>query len=494
MSAKINVDERAIRTVVEEVLAKLAKPGAASAERPAPAAVGRSCECRRGPSKGDDGVFTDADKAAAAARGAFEQLREKGLETRARIVEIVKEACSANAREWGKLEFDETRIGRLDHKVEKLQSIKGIPGVEWLRPMGYSGDRGIALEEQAPWGVIGVVTPVTHSIPTIASNIVNMVAAGNALVVNPHPGGAKCAAEAMRAINRAIRSETGIENLVAIVETPTLETFGAICKSGDVDILCVTGGPGVVRAAMASGKRAICAGPGNPPVLVDGTADLGKAARDIVYGGGYDNNLLCIGEKQVFVTRDVYEPFLEAMEAAWAVRLSSSEIEALAKEAFVVEKAGGGRSKASVNRELVGADASVLAERAGRRVPSGTEVLFGETGPDHLFVEEEQMMPFIPIVRVPDVEAGIAAAVKSEHGYGHSSMIHSQNVSNMTAMGRAADTTLFVKNGSCLAGMGLGGEGYASYSIATATGEGITTPATFTRFRRCVMVGSLSIV
>ncbi len=486
-------DESTIRDVVQSVLGQL--NGEAAPVAPAESCTakpGESCGC--GCRKGKFGVFQDAAEAAAAAKDAFLQLKPKGFAARAKVIEIVKGLCSAKAEEWGKLELDETKIGRIEHKIEKLQVISGIPGVEWLKPMGFSGDHGISMEENAPWGVIGAITPVTHSIPTIAGNIINMVAAGNALVVNPHPGGAKCATIAVRAFNEAIAREIGIENLVSIVETPTLESFDALCKSEHVDLLCVTGGPGVVKAAMASGKRAICAGPGNPPVVVDETADLAKAARDVILGGGYDNNLLCIGEKQVFVLDAVYSKFLDAMERAGAAKLNSRQIEALSSHAFTSSGDGGGCSKPVLNRDIIGADASTLASRAGVSVPEQTMMLFGETDAEHLFVEEEQMMPFMPIIRVRDIGEAIAAAKKSEHGYGHSAMIHSLNVANLTEMGREMDTTLFVKNGPCLAGLGSGGEGYGSFSIATTTGEGITTPKTFTRFRRCVMVDNLSIL
>lgn len=497
MSVSTQIDESTIRSVVESVLSQLNGgsinvQSAAASVKPNSSKNGKSCGC--GCQKGVYGVFQDAAKAAAAASDAFEQLKAKGFAGRAKVIEIVKSMCAAKAQEWGRLELDETKIGRLEHKIEKLESIRGMPGVEWLRPMGFSGDRGISMEENAPWGVIGVITPVTHSIPTIACNIVNMVAAGNALVVNPHPGGAKCATVAVRAFNQAIAKEIGIENLVSIIETPSLESFDALCKSEEVSMLCITGGPGVVKAAMASGKRSVCAGPGNPPVVVDETADLDKAAADVIFGGGYDNNLLCIGEKQVFVVDAVYSKFLTAMERAGAARLSHQQVEALADHAFTMKGDGGGCSKPVLNRELVGADASKLAQIAGVKVDPKTMMLFGETDADHLFVEEEQMMPFMPIIRSRDVNEAIAAAKKSEHGYRHSAMIHSLNVVNMTKMAREMDTTLFVKNGPCLAGLGSGGEGYGSFSVATTTGEGITTPKTFTRFRRCVMVDNLSIL
>jgi aldehyde dehydrogenase len=249
-----------------------------------------------------------------------------------------------------------------------------------------------------------------------------------------------------------------------------------------------------VKAAMQIGKRAICAGPGNPPVLVDNTADPKKTARKLIQGAAYDNNLLCIGEKQVFVLDQVADALMTELANQSAVRLSGSQLDTLTKAAFSISPGeGGGCAKASVKKDLIGKDAPVLAEAAGARVAAGTQLLFAETDASHPFVREEQMMPFLPIVRVRSVEEGIERAFESELGYKHTSMIHSTNVEHMTIMARRLDTTLFIKNGPCMAGLGLGGEGYLSYSIATPTGEGVTNPKTFCRVRRCVMVDNLRI-
>lgn len=491
------VNEGLIRDIVEEIMGRLGPPQAAV---PAPAAVPAAkpdCGCQHAkasPGGGQLGVFEDANKACAAAFAAQTKLTEGGVAARRKIIDIVKTMADANAEQWGRIELEETKIGRLDHKIEKLRAIKGVPGVEWLHPYGLSGDNGITLEERTPFGVIGAVTPSTHSIPTLSGNIVNMVAAGNAVVFNAHPSASRCAAMAIRAYNQAILRETGIENVCCIIEKPTFDSFKAMCASEFVRLLCVTGGPGVVKAAMQAGKRAICAGPGNPPVLVDDTACMKRAARSIIQGAAYDNNLLCIGEKEVFVLENTADKLMAEMEKNGAVKLNSSQLDRLTKAAFTFKEGhGGGCAEASVNKDFIGKDPAVLANAAGVNLPSGTQLLFAETDSKHPFVVEEQMMPFIPIVRVKSVEEGVAASKEAEHNYKHTAIIHSHNVNHMTAMARALDTTLFVKNGPCMAGLGLGGEGYLSFSIATPTGEGVTNPATFTRTRRCVMVDNLRI-
>ena len=497
MSAQVN--ETLIRDVVAEVLSRLGGPSAPAKPASAPT-VNPACGCPvegkppRAVTRGRFGVFQDANEACEAAHEAYLQLSEKGVAGRNRVVQIVKDLCFANAKEWARLELEETKIGRLDHKIEKLLSQRGIPGVEFLNPYGLSGDHGITLEEYAPFGVIGAVTPSTHSIPTMACNIISMAAAGNAAVFNAHPAAYKCAVTAARVFNEAIHRELGIENLACVIDPPTLDSFNAIAKNEHVKLLCVTGGPGVVKAAMASGKRAICAGPGNPPVLVDGTSCLNNAAKCVIFGAAYDNNLLCIGEKEVFVLESVFDRFMAALEKQGAFRLNEAQVAKLTQAAFVFPPGqGAGCPHPVVNRELVGRDPEVLARIAGATIPSGTQLLFAETGADHLLVEEEQMMPFLPIVRVKSVEEGIVEAKKAEHGYKHSAIIHSHDVANMTAMARALETTLFIKNGACVAGLGNGGEGYPNFSIATTTGEGICNPRTFTRVRRCVMVDKLRI-
>src|SRR6266581_678826 len=284
-----------------------------------------------GTGRGKLGVFEDANEACAAAHEGFLKLKQKGVAARAKVIEIVKSMADANANEWGRIELEETKIGRLDHKIEKLKIIKLVPGVEWLHPDGRSGDNGIMLEEYTPFGVVAAITPSTHSIPTLSGNIVNIVAAGNAVVFNAHPAAAKCAATAVREYNRAIERAIGIENLVTIIEQPTLDSFKTICSHEAVRLLCVTGGPGVVKAAMQIGKRAICAGPGNPPVLVDDTACMKRAAKSIVQGAAYDNNLLCIGEKEVFVLESVADELMSQMEKAGAARLNSAQRERLTR-------------------------------------------------------------------------------------------------------------------------------------------------------------------
>ncbi len=473
----MQINEAVIRDVVAQVLAEVGQGPVAPAGY-----------------TGRRGIFEDVDEAVAAAKAAFEQLSECGKEDRKRIIDHIRRISVDQSVELGTMEMEETKIGRLEHKIEKLKTL-GLrtPGVEFMRSEVYSGDRGLAVVEHAPFGVIGAITPVTHSLPTITGNAVSMIAAGNTLVVNPHPSGKRVAAEGVRRFNEAIYQDLGIDNLICLLAEPTLETAAGIFGHRDIALICVTGGPGVARAALNSGKRAIVAGPGNPPVVVDETADFDRAARSIIQGAAYDNNLLCIGEKEVFVVDQAFDKMLQAMERAGAVRLNAGEIDRLTQAAIAPVGEGEHRHDGPT-KEYLGQDASKLAAAAGRQVADGTELLFGETDETNPFVPVEQMMPFLPFVRCRCVEEAIAQAKKYEHGFRHTAIIHSNNVKNMTRMAKVLDTTLFVKNGPCMSALGLGGEGYLSFSIAGPTGEGCTTPLTFTRERRCSMIDDLCIL
>ena len=496
------MNQMLVQDVVAEVMRRLGdrRPsgnGGVRAGEDAPANDGLRREAERHPHKitppiGQAGVFDNIDQAVAAATDAQKKLLRLSMDDRDAMVKLIKSIARQKAHEWGKLELDETKIGRLDHKIEKLQILEGIPGVEFLRTEAFSGSKGLALDEYAPFGVIGCITPVTHSIPTLTCNAINMIASGNALVINAHPSGANCAAVAVAEYNKQINAKFGIGAILTCVLPPTLETAEALFQHRGVPLLVVTGGAAVARAALAARKRAIVAGPGNPPVVVDETACLSNAADSIVKGGAYDNNLLCIGEKEVFCVESVFDKLVAQMEKHGGFQLDSRQIDALTRAAFKPDPKDG---KLHVNKDFVGKDPSFLADAAGVRIPPQTQILFGETTADHVFVQEEQMMPFIPFVRTKNVDEAIDLALEAEHGYRHTAIIHSRNTATITKYGRLAATTIFVANGPSVAGLGgAAGEGYGSFSIATPTGEGITTPLTFTRSRRVTIAGSMRMI
>jgi acyl-CoA reductase-like NAD-dependent aldehyde dehydrogenase len=477
------MQEELIASVVGEVLRRMNGGNGSSQQGVAPA------DSPVYTASSPNGLFAEVEPAVVAAERSQKQLVKAGMKVRAEICNLFKQITDDNADAWGAFELNETKVGRLDHKIAKLGLLKTVPGVEFLNTPAHSGDDGISLDEAAPWGVIGVITPVTHSIPTMTANAINMIAAGNAMVVNPHPSGAKSAALAAEIFNKAIREKFGIDPLICLISPPTIRTAEEIFRHPRIPLLVATGGPAVARAAMKQPKRSIVAGPGNPPVVIDETADLDHAARSIITGGSFDNNLLCIGEKEVFVVECVFDEMMAAMRRAGAVELNAQQTGTLAEKALQWHK-----DHWVANKGYVGADAKVLAQAAGASCGDGVDLLFGETAADNPFVPTEQMMPFIPFVRARNFDHALQMAIENEHGFGHTAIIHSNNLANITRMGQAMNTTIFVANGPCTTGLGVDGEGYPSFSIATPSGEGITTPKSFTRFRRCSISQSLRIV
>ena len=468
-------DKTLISNVVAQVLSRMA--------------AGNNSPVAPKPVASSNGLFDNVDLAVEQATQAQRQLAAAGMDVRDGICKLLKKMASDNAPEWGRIELEETKVGRLDHKIAKLGLLQGVPGVEFLKTASKSGDRGICLDEMAPWSVIGVITPVTHSIPTMTANAISMIAAGNSLVINPHPSGVNCLCLAAAEYNKAIKAEFGIDSLINAIHTPTLESADQIFNHPRIPMLVVTGGPGVARAAMQTPKRAVVAGPGNPPVVVDETADFNNAAKSIIFGGGFDNNLLCIGEKEVFVVDSVFDQMMAAMRNAGAVELSAVGVEKLTKAAITWQD-----DHFVAGKDFIGKDPSVLAAAAGINLREGVDLLFGETDESNPFVPVEQMMPFVPFVRVRDFDQALEMALKHEHGFGHTAIIHSNNLANITRMGQAVNTTLYAVNGPSAACLGVDGEGYPSFSIATPSGEGVTTPMTFTRFRRMTVTNSLRIV
>ncbi len=477
----MNLDEAQIRSIVEEVVRTVASGRTASPSRTA-AATG---------SDGEDGLFERLDDAIDAATVAQNALEAMSLEDRRKIIAAIRKEAVAHAEGLAQATLDETGMGRLDHKIAKFDVVTRLtPGVEDLEPTAWTGDHGLTVVEMAPFGVVAAVTPSTHPVPTIVNNAISLIASGNSAVFAPHPGAKVVSARGIQILNRAIVSAGGPPNLLAAVHEPSIQTAQALFTHPKIDLLLVTGGPGVVHAAMQAPKRAICAGPGNPPVVVDETADIDKAAVSIIQGAAFDNNILCIGEKEVYAVQPIAGELKRCLLQNGCVELDRAQADALAKEVFVVDDKG----EPVVCRNYVGRSPQVLAESIGLTVPADTQLLIAEVEHNHPFVQHEQMMPFVPLVRAPDVLTAIDMAIEAEHGYYHTAVMHSKNVENMTIMARKCRCTIFVKNGPSSAGLGVGGEGYTSFSIATPTGEGCTSARTFTRQRRCALIDYFRIV
>jgi acyl-CoA reductase-like NAD-dependent aldehyde dehydrogenase len=439
------------------------------------------------------GVFRSIDECVAAAREAFVRFSALGIEKRKQIVQAVRDSMLAHGEKLAREAHEETGLGRVESKILKnrLVTLK-TPGPEELVSVAWTGDNGLTLVERAPYGVIGAITPTTNPTSTIICNTIGMISAGNAVVFNVHPGAKRVSIRNVGLLNEAITSAGGPPNVVTAMAEPTIESAQELMGHKGVRLLVVTGGPGVVQAAMRSGKRAICAGPGNPPVVVDETADIDKAGADIVKGASLDNNVICTDEKEVFVVDKVADRLLAAMGKNGAYVLTPPQVRALDKVIF--SETRGPRKPGVINRKWIGKDARLILEQIGLRVDPSVVLVVAPVAVDHPLIWTEQLMPVLPVARVKDVDTAIDLAVEAEHGFGHSAAMHSLHLGNLDKMARAINCSIFVKNGPICAGLGEGGEGYTSFSIASPTGEGLTGPLSFTRIRRCVVVGHFRIV
>jgi acyl-CoA reductase-like NAD-dependent aldehyde dehydrogenase len=484
-----------IRRIAEAIASKLVSggpaPGASSAPAPSPSVLSPASGAP--PASLGDGVFATIDECARAARTAFLALSALGLEQRKRIIESMRRSMRAEAENLARMAVEESGLGRYEDKVQKnLLVTNKTPGPEELVPQALSGDHGLVLIEPAPFGVIGAITPVTNPPSTIICNSIGMVSAGNTVVFNAHPSAKRVSQATVRLLNQAIVAAGGPPNVLTCTAEPTIASAGELMKHPLIRLLVVTGGPAVVAAAMNSGKRAICAGPGNPPAVVDASADLDQAGRNIVLGHSFDNNVICVDEKECIVVDSVADALKASMKRAGAVEIKAADLPRLEKVIF--EKNAGPRGHAVVNRKFVGKNASLILQELG--IPAGPEVrcLIVDVPNDHPLVWTEQMMPVLPVTRVKTVGEAIDLAVAAEGGCFHTATMHSHDLSALSSMAKKCNCSIFVKNGRSVAGLGADGEGYTSFTIASPTGEGLTTPRSFSRWRRCTLVDHFRIV
>jgi len=433
------------------------------------------------------GSFQHIDPAIDAAHQAFLEYKSVPVAQRKRIIAAIREICLNHLQEISKIAVEETGLGRCEDKVKKNRlAIVKTPGVEDVEPQAFTGDDGLTVEERAPYGVIGSITPCTNPTETIICNGIGMIAGGNAVVFNPHPTAKRTSVYVIDLMNRAVISEGGPPNLFTTILNPTIESAQTLMKHPGVKLLVVTGGPAVVAVAMKSGKRVIAAGPGNPPVVVDDTADLDKAGKDIVTSASCDNNIICVIEKEIIVTNGAAEGLKKSLVKHGAVELSSFQIRRLEK--ILLDETG------HPDKKWVGKDIQKILAAIGMDIDPTKRMAIFDARPDHPFGVCEMLMPVLPFIRVRDIDAAIDLAYRLEAGCFHTAVIHSKNIDHMHQMAVKMNTSIFVKNGMALAGLGLGGEGPTSFTIASPTGEGLTTARHFTRTRRCVLSGYFRIV
>lgn len=435
----------------------------------------------------DFGIVETVDEALKEAKNAFTIYRDASVALRNKIISNIRKFLSEHNEELARMAVEETGLGRVEDKMAKntlvLEKTPGIESRQHKASSMFSGDYGMTFLNGVPFGIVGAVTPSTNPGATIINNSITILSAGNVVVFNAHPGAKNVSNRAAMLVNKAARDAGCPTNLVFSIKDPTIESSQQLMKHPDVKLLVVTGGSDVVRTAMSSGKKVIAAGPGNPPVIVDETAEIDEAAKDIVTGASFENNVLCIAEKEVFVVDKVADELKEEMAKHNAYELSPKEMDKVTNLVFI-EKEGA----KIVNKKYVGKDAMIIAKDAGVSAPSGTRLLFGETNFDHPLVQHEQLMPVLPIVRVKDWEEAMDFAIKAEHGFHHTAIMHSTNIERLMVVSKLINTTIFIENGTSLSGLGVEGEGYTSMTIAGPTGEGVTGPWSFVRQRRYVLI------
>lgn len=436
---------------------------------------------------GMHGVFSDMNTAIEKAKEAQKVVRMLSMDQREKIIARIRVKIKENAETMARMGVNETGMGNVGDKILKhLLVAEKTPGTEDITTTAWSGDRGLTLVEMGPFGVIGAITPCTNPSETVLCNTMGMLAGGNTVVFNPHPQAIKTSIFAVNLLNEASLEAGGPDNIACTVEKPTLDSSDVMMKHKDIPLLVATGGPGVVTAVLSSGKRGIGAGAGNPPALVDETADVRKAAQDIVNGCTFDNNLPCIAEKEVVAVDAICDELMKYMVEEQGCYLASKEVQDKLVKTVLTEKG-------ALNRKCVGRSAKVLLGMVGIEVPDNIRCIIFEGPKEHPLIAEELMMPILGVVRAKDFADAVEKAVWLEHGNRHSAHIHSKNVDRITEYARAMDTAILVKNGPSYAALGFGGEGFPTFTIASRTGEGLTSAATFTKRRRCTMSDSLCI-
>lgn len=481
------ISENEIREIVSKVINNIS--GAATAAAP------KNYDSTQYGGRKFIGIYSDMNAAIEAANEGYKAVRAMQVEEREKIITEIRKLCREEAPVMASLGVAETKMGKVEHKrLKHILVADKTPGTEDIVSAAKTGDNGLTLVEMAPFGVVGAITPSTNPSETVICNSIGMIAAGNGVVFNPHPGAIATSNYAVDLVNRASRAAGGPEILVASMDKPTLDSANTMYKHPLIRLLVCTGGPGVVRAVLSSGKKAIGAGAGNPPVIVDDTADIKKAAKCIIDGCTFDNNLPCIAEKEVFAFNNIADELIGGMKQNGAYMITAAQADALSKIVLTTVTDKSGKEKVTVSRDCVGRDAAVLLDKIGVKVGPEVRCIICETDFMHPFVQHELMMPILPIVRVRNIDEAIDLAVKAEHGNRHTAHMHSKNIDNLSRFARAVETTIFVKNAPSYAGIGFGGEGHATFTIAGPTGEGITSARSFTRQRRCVMADSFRII
>ncbi len=435
----------------------------------------------------ESSIYSSVTEAVSAAKGAYGRYTELTLNERQEILERVKQALRTEISRLAVMTVEETGMGNVQDKIKKIElAIEKTPGIEDLITEVNTGDHGMTLYELSSFGVVCAVQPCTNPCATLINNTIGMLAAGNAVIHCPHPRAVKVSQFLTALISNTIRDVCGIDNLVVTLHESLMGYTTEVMSHPDVDLVVCTGGSSSLRRAMTCGKKVIGAGPANPVAMVDSSADLAKAARDIVQGASFDYNLMCTSEKSIIVVKDVADLFIyELLKSGVYYVKDEAEIQMLLHAAVTED--------GLINKKLEGRSADEILAYAGIQCSSSVKLIVAETKKFHPFATIELLMPLIPLIKAENFDEMLEIALELEQGYKHTATIHSESIEHLNRAAKKMQTSVFVKNGASLLGIGFDKEGHTSFTIATATGEGTTSARHFARRRRCTLTSGFSI-
>src|SRR6188474_156560 len=371
--------------------------------------------------------ISEARALARAAKQAQPILAELTQEQIDRIVTAMADAVTPHAEALARLAVEETGYGVVADKVQKnLFSSRQV--YEFIRPMRTVGvinrlDDKKIIEIAEPFGVVAAIVPSTNPTSTAIYKVLIALKARCPIVISPHPSAARCITRAVEIMAEAAARAGAPEGAINWMQTVSLEGTQELMKHRDVSVILATGGMGLVRAAYSAGKPAYGVGPGNAPAYVERTADLKKAASDIIVGKTFDNGVLCSSPNSVVVDEPVAEELRRECQALGAYFLNQGEMDALARMLVTPQRLP--------NPALVGKPAAFIAEKVGLKVPEGTRALIAPltgVGRDYP-LSIEKLAPILSWYVVKDWREGCERCIQILRygGMGHTMSIHSRN-------------------------------------------------------------------
>ena len=379
------------------------------------------------PSDKDLQSIAEARALARAAREAQTRLAELSQEQIDALVDAMAAAVTPHAEALARLAVEETGYGVVADKMQK--NLFGSQQVyQFIRPIRTVGvvnrheDRRI-VEIAEPFGVVAAIVPSTNPTSTAIYKVLIAIKARCAIVISPHPSAARCITRVAEIMAEAARRAGAPDGAIGWLTTVTLEGTQELMTQREVSVILATGGMGLVRAAYSAGKPAYGVGPGNAPCYVETSADIAKAAEDIVIGKSFDNGVLCSSPNSVVVDEKVADETVRQMQARGAHFLSATEADALARVLVTPQRLP--------NPSIVGKSAARIAEIVGIAVPAGTRVLVARlqgVGRDHP-LSIEKLCPVLSFYVVKDWQEGCERCkqILRYGGMGHTMSIHSRD-------------------------------------------------------------------